>query len=79
MHLHHSLTVEDTIKAKVAFEPYARSRGVKIKHYHADIGRFADRTFLEAIETENQTMIFCAANVHHQNGKAKKHIRNLQE
>ena len=79
VHLQHSLTVEDTIKAKAAFEAYSLSHGVKIKHYHADNGRFADRKFLEAVEAENQTISFCAAYAHHQNGKEEKRNRDLQE
>ena len=79
VYLQHSRTVEDTIKAKVAFEAYAWSHGVKIKYYHADNERFADQNFLKAIETENQTISFCAAYAHHQNGKAGKVIRDLQE
>ena len=79
VYLQHSLTVEDTIKAKVAFEAYARNHGVEIKHYHADNGRFPDRKFLEAIETEIQTISFCGAYAQRQNGKAEKRFRDLQE
>ena len=79
VYLQYSFTVEDTIKVKVAFEAYARSQGVKIKQYHADNGRFANRKFLEAIENEDQTISFCAAYAHHQNGKAEKRFRDLQD
>ena len=74
-----SLTVEETIKAKKSFEAYASSKGVKIKHYHADNGRFADKKFVLEVEKEGQTLSFCAAHAHFQNGKAEKRIRDLQE
>ena len=72
VHLQYSITVEDTITAKRSFEAYARSHGVSIKHYHTDNGRFAYRKFLEAVESDNQTINYCAASIHHQYGIAKK-------
>lgn len=33
------------MKAKLALEKYASTLGVRIKHYHADNGRFADNEF----------------------------------
>jgi hypothetical protein len=44
---HTSLTTEDTVKGKEAFEAYAKSHGVHIKLYHADNGRFKDNAFLK--------------------------------
>jgi len=35
-----SMTSEETLKSKLAFEKFALSHGVHIKHYHADNGRF---------------------------------------
>jgi hypothetical protein len=35
-----SMTSEETLKSKLAFEKFAASHGVNIKHYHADNGRF---------------------------------------
>ena len=82
VYLQHSLTVEDTIKAKVAFEAYAWSHGIRIKYYHAENGRFADRKFLKSIETENQIISLFAAYAHHQTEKRKNLsviFRNRQE
>ena len=36
-----SISVE-TLESKLAFEKFAASHGVNIKHYHADNGRFED-------------------------------------
>ncbi len=45
-----SMTSEETLKSKLAFEKYALSHGVHIKHYHADNGRFKDTLFTRDIE-----------------------------
>ena len=36
------ITSAETILAKQSFERFARDHGVKILHYHANNGRFAD-------------------------------------
>ena len=78
-YLQKSLTVEDTVKAKRAFEAFSRRHGVKIQHYHSDNGRFADKEFIKAVTDANQTISFCGAYAHFQNGKAEKRIRDLQD
>jgi hypothetical protein len=67
------------VEAKHAFEAFARSFGIRILHYHADNGRFADNLFLKDVETSGQTISFCGVNAHFQNGIAEKMIRDLQE
>jgi hypothetical protein len=42
VHLQKDSTSVETLKAKSAFELFARERGVTIQHYHADNGRFVD-------------------------------------
>jgi hypothetical protein len=79
VHLQQGLTSNETVEAKRAFEAYARSNGVTIKHYHADNGRFADNAFLNSVATSGQTISFCGVNAHFQNGIAEKRIRDLQE
>ena len=64
IHMQMSLTVEDTILAKRAFQSFARNHGITVKHYHADNGRFADKQFLAAVDEDNQTISFCAAYAH---------------
>jgi hypothetical protein len=67
--LQKATTGEETVKAKRAFERFAKTRhGVSISHYHADNGIFADLEFVKAIKTDGQTVSYCAVNAHHQNG-----------
>jgi hypothetical protein len=47
--------------------------------YHADNGIFETKEFQDAIHTDGQTISFCGMNAHHQNGRAEKKIRDLQE
>ena len=73
------ITSEETLKAKLAFEAYAKSLGVAVRHYHADNGRFADNAFLKSVSDSGQTISFCGVNAHFQNGRAEKRIRDLQD
>ena len=73
-----SMTSEETLKSKLAFEKFAASHGVNIKHYHADNGRFKDKLFSKSIEEKEQTISFCGVGAHHQNGIAEKRIGDLQ-
>ena len=79
VHIQKSLTVEETILAKLAFQAYTRNHGVIIKHYHADNGRFVDNLFIESIKREGQTISYCGVNAYWQNGIAEKRIRDLTE
>jgi len=40
----------------------------KVKHYHADNGRFANNEFLEAANDRDQIITFCGVGAHHQDG-----------
>ena len=73
------LTSEETILAKKTFEKYASLKGVSIQHYHADNDSFADKSFVNHCQEENQTLTYCGVNAHFQNGVAEKKIRDLQE
>ena len=42
------ITSAESVLAKQSFERFARDYGVKILHYHADNGRFADNGFIQA-------------------------------
>jgi hypothetical protein len=79
VHLQQGATATETVIGKRAFERYAKAHGVTIKHYHADNGIFESREFMEALEQDGQTITFCGVNAHHQNGRAEKKIRDLQE
>jgi hypothetical protein len=79
VHLQQALTSKETIQAKQAFESFAASHGVQIRHYHDDNGRFADNDFRQAVQGKRQTISFCGVNAHWQNGRAEKRIRDLTE
>ena len=79
VHLMESLTSEETIRAKEAFERFARDHGVAIRHYHADNGRFKDNAFVQHCDKSGQSLSFCGVNAHFQNGIAEKAIRDLTE
>ena len=73
------ITSAETVLAKQSFERFARDHGVRILHYHADNGRFADNGFIQACKDNNQGITYCGVNAHFQNGVAEKRIRDLQE
>ena len=78
-YLQKRITSDETVRAKVAYEAYAKSLGVTIKHYHADNGRFADNAFLQSVAGCKQMISTCGVNAHFQNGRAEKKIRDLQD
>ena len=65
--------------AKHAFECPTDQRGVKITHYHADNGHFADNAFITDCKAQRQGLSYCGVNTHFQNGIAERRIRDLQE
>lgn len=79
VYLMRDLSSEEMINAKLAFEQFARNHGVKIYHYHADNGRFANNAYKTACELTQQSLTFCGVNAHFQNGIAERAIRDLQE
>ena len=79
VHLQRSLSSNETVDAKRSFESYARKHHVRILHYHADNGRFADNLFKEAVKESGQTISYCGVGAHFQNGRAEKKIRDLRE
>ena len=79
VYLQRRLTSDETVQAKHAFERSAEQRGVKILHYHADNGRFADNAFINDCKRQRQGLSYCGVNAHFQNGIAERRIRDLQE
>ena len=67
------------MKSKMSFENYAKAHGVQVRNYNADNGRFTDNTFIHDVKHKNQGMTYCGVNAHHQNRKAEKRIRDLQD
>ena len=70
-------TADSTLEAKEAFENAAATRGVSIKHYHADNGRFAEPAFTSDCKEKLQKISFCGVGAHHQNGVAENTIKQL--
>ena len=79
VHMQKGGTAIETLEAKLAFERYARSFGIRVSHYHADNSVFADKLFQRSIENSGQTLSFCGVNAHWQNGVAERRIRELQD
>jgi hypothetical protein len=79
VHLQSSTSAEETLDAKKAFELYAQSHGVSIQHCHADSGRFAEKLWKADIQRKSQLLTFSGVGAHHQNGRAEKRIRDLQD
>jgi len=72
-----SLDSEQTVASKVAFEAKAASYNVSIKSYHADNGRFAEKSFKDEVQNANQTIKYCAVGAHHQNGIIERKIGTM--
>jgi hypothetical protein len=53
VHLQKDSSSKETLRAKDAFEIYARDRGVRVQHYHADNGHFVDNAWKEGLAQEN--------------------------
>ena len=79
VYLQQRITSEETVQAKHAFERAAEQHGVKILHYHADNGRFADNAFIADCNAQRQRLSYCGVNAHFQNGIAERRIWDLQE
>ena len=75
--LHRTNSSEELIQGKHASEAHADTVGVRIQHYHADNGRFADNGFINDAAKQKQTISYCGVSAHHQNGIAEKRIRDL--
>jgi len=79
VHLQKSTSAKDTLEAKEAFERFAATNHVPIRHYHADNGIFAAHEWEKACREQGQGLTFAGVNAHHQNGKAEARIKHLQE
>ena len=47
VYLQWTITSAETVQAKHSFEHMAEDMGIRIHHYHADNGRFADKGFVQ--------------------------------
>ena len=79
VHLQRTQSIEETLESKQAFEMVAQQNGVNILSYHADNGIFRAHGWTRDCLAKNQSMTFAGVNAHHQNGRAERRIRLLQE
>ena len=79
VYLQKRIISQETVMAKHAFERSAEQHGVKIKHYHADNGCFADNAFIQDCQVNRKSLSYCGVNAHFQNGIAECRMRDLQE
>jgi hypothetical protein len=79
VHPQKDLTSNKTLRAKHAFDLYARERGVVVKHYYADSVKFVDNAWKNSLDKENQGITYCSINAHWQNGIVERRIRDLKE
>jgi hypothetical protein len=77
--LQKTTSAEETIEFKKKFEAYSASFWVKVHHYHADNGIFADNKFRDEIKSSHQTLSFCGFNDLFQNEVAEWRIREIQD
>ena len=70
-------TGESTLDAKEVFERASPERGVVIKGYHADNGRYAEHIFKNDCHNKMQRLTFCGVGAHHQNDIAEAKIKQL--
>ena len=68
---------DSTLEAKNAFERDAMARGIKVKGYHADNGRYAEHSFKNDCANKLQNLSFCGVGAHHQNGISEAKIKQL--
>lgn len=78
-HLQTSVDNEQTLQAKLGYERFAASHGVKLQSFRTDNGVFAEKFFRDNVSESSQTISYCAVGAHHQNGLAEREIRTLTE
>ena len=76
-HLMQDASSDSTIEAKRVSEREAMSRGIDIRGYHADNGRYAEHYFIEDCKEKSQSLNYCGVDDHHQNGIAEAKIKQL--
>ena len=62
--LQESITLLQTLEAKILFEAYIWKHGVKVSHYHADNGCFSDNLFLEQFMKTSQSFLYYGFTIH---------------
>ena len=73
-HLQTSIDIDQTLAVKYGIEYHASTCGVAINSYHADNDIFAEKGFQDQVQTDGQSISYCAVGAHHQNGIVERHI-----
>ena len=60
-------TGDEAVEAKEAFEAYAETHGVDIKHYHAENVTFRSAQWINHCKYMHQGLTLFGVNYHHQN------------
>jgi hypothetical protein len=63
--------MDSTLDSKLEYERKALTFGVSVKGCHADNGCFADAAWKGSSNARHQTVQFCGAGSHNQNGIVK--------
>ena len=71
------LTAESNLDAKIEFEHRCAVRGIKVEHYHADNGRFAEPAWINECKRCKQELTLCGVGSHHQNGISERKIKDV--
>ena len=79
VHLMRSLSGEETLEVKQAFQRHALTINVTMCSYRADNGRFGEKMFKKDCDEKDQTITVFAVGAHHQNGIAERSIEDLSE
>lgn len=79
VYMQQTTNAAETLQGKKQFEIFARSYGVEVKGYHADNGRFIENLWVADTQAKNQAMSYSGVGAHHQNGRAEKKIRDIQD
>ena len=79
IHFITAVTSEETIYAKECFEHFCHQHNVFVEHYHCDNEHFADKACIYDVTKKDQTISYCAAYAHFQNGKEEKATQDMQD
>jgi hypothetical protein len=79
IHLQKSVSEEETLAGKLAFEQLCSRYNIEVKAYHADNDIFAANAWKQSCIDKGQALTFAGVGAHHQNGIAERRIRLLQD
>jgi hypothetical protein len=74
-----SLRAGETVRAKRAFEQFAKQHGVNVRSYRADNLPFNSKEFRDDLALQDQTIDFSGVGAHHQNGVAERSIQTVTQ